>query len=297
MSCMFAACKSLKEVDFSGLDTSNVVSMTGMFAIAGDTYIDAGLDFDGIKAGNYDSFFSGDIVLENLTSLDVSNFNTSKVESMNAMFCGCVSLTELDLSTFDTKNVEDIYGMFTSCKSLTKLNLANFNTSKVQDMGGMFENCSSLVKLDLSNFETTNVQYMDYMFSNCSSLEELDISNFTINANTTVDGFVENCTSLKRIKTPTQVGATIALPTVEDSNLHYATTTNPTDALTEIGSTAQGKVIELFDQTNTSLAPAEEPNVPSTGVTANVLGGVIVLVVIGMIAYVCTSKKRKVLAK
>ena len=260
--------EKMTSIDLSALDTSEVTNMSDMFNRC-----------------------------SSLTSLDLRNFNTSKVESMNAMFCGCVSLTELDLSTFDTKNVEDIYGMFTSCKSLTKLNLANFNTSKVQDMGGMFENCSSLVKLDLSNFETTNVQYMDYMFSNCSSLEELDISNFTINANTTVDGFVENCTSLKRIKTPTQVGATIALPTVEDSNLHYATTTNPTDALTEIGSTAQGKVIELFDQTNTSLAPAEEPDVPSTGVTANVLGGVIVLVVIGMIAYVCTSKKRKVLAK
>ena len=40
-----------------------------------------------------------------LTQLDVSNFNTSKVTSMNAMFSGCSGLTSLDLSSFNTSKI------------------------------------------------------------------------------------------------------------------------------------------------------------------------------------------------
>ena len=36
-----------------------------------------------------------------LTSLDLSNFNTSKVESMYQMFFDCPNLETLDLSSFD----------------------------------------------------------------------------------------------------------------------------------------------------------------------------------------------------
>lgn len=73
-----------------------------------------------------------------LTSIDVSNFNTSKVQNMSYMFSSCVGLTSLDLSNFDTSEVQDMGGMFYDCASLTSLDLSNFDTSKVQDMGGVF---------------------------------------------------------------------------------------------------------------------------------------------------------------
>ena len=39
---------------------------------------------------------------EALLSLDLSNFNTAKVEYIDQMFEGCISLTSLNLSNFDT---------------------------------------------------------------------------------------------------------------------------------------------------------------------------------------------------
>ena len=45
---------------------------------------------------------------ENLTSLDVSNFNTQNVTDMSAMFNECSNLTSLDVSKFDTKNITDM---------------------------------------------------------------------------------------------------------------------------------------------------------------------------------------------
>ena len=52
---------------------------------------------------------------DNLKYLDLSNFNTKKV---NFMFIGCVDLAEVDLSSlFDTKYVIRMAHMFNSCKN------------------------------------------------------------------------------------------------------------------------------------------------------------------------------------
>ena len=105
-----------------------------------------------------------------LTSLDLSNLDTSAVTDMGGMFYGCQALTSLDLSNFDTSNVTNMGGMFSDCKALTSLDVSNFNTSKVKTMESMFENCSSLTTLDVSNFDTSNVTDMSYMFFCCPKL-------------------------------------------------------------------------------------------------------------------------------
>ena len=110
-----------------------------------------------------------------LTTVDLSNFNTSKVTDMYGMFNGCSSLTSLDVSNFNTSNVERMTSMFQFCSSLKTLDLSNFNTSKVTNMGYMFFGCSSLKTLDLSNFDTSNVDFMNGMFGNCSKLSNLKL--------------------------------------------------------------------------------------------------------------------------
>ena len=102
--------------------------------------------------------------MSSLTSLDLSNFDTSRVEYMTGMFRDMSSLTSLNLSNFDTSRVKDMRMMFYEVHSLTSLNLSNFNTSNVEDMYGMFANMFSLTALDLSNFNTSNVKTMEYMF-------------------------------------------------------------------------------------------------------------------------------------
>ena len=72
-----------------------------------------------------------------LTSLDLSNFDTSRVTDMNDMFY-MSNLTSLNLSKFKTSNVTDMSGMFYDMSSLTMLDLSNFDTSKVTDMTDMF---------------------------------------------------------------------------------------------------------------------------------------------------------------
>ena len=116
--------------------------------------------------------------LSSLTSLDLSNFNTSQVTDMQYMFDSMSNLTSLDLSIFDTSNVTNMFCMFSDMSNLTSLNLSNFDTSKVTDMSYMFDDMRSLTSLNLSNFDTSNVTSMFSMFDGMSSLTSLDLSNF-----------------------------------------------------------------------------------------------------------------------
>ena len=116
--------------------------------------------------------------MSNITSLNLSNFDTSKVRDMHNMFEDMSSLTSLDLSNFDTSSVTDMSYMFNGVSSLTSLDLSNFDTSLVENMNGMFGGMSSLTSLDLSNFDTSRVEYMSSMFRGMSSLTSLNLSNF-----------------------------------------------------------------------------------------------------------------------
>ncbi|MGN0499179.1 MAG: BspA family leucine-rich repeat surface protein [Acutalibacteraceae bacterium] len=131
-----------------------------------------------------------------LTSLDLSNFDTSNVTNMSEMFSGCSKLTSLDLSNFDTSNVVDMTNMFSSCSNLRSLDLSSFNTSYVTSMYKMFYGCTKLTSLNLSNFDTSNVISMGYMFNECSNLTSLDLSSFNTINTTYMSGMFFRCNEL-----------------------------------------------------------------------------------------------------
>lgn len=86
-----------------------------------------------------------------LTTLDVSNWKTSKVTDMSYMFSQCANLTSLDVSKWDTSNVTDMEYMFQGCSELTSLDASNWDTSKVSNMEYMFYACSKLIKITVTN--------------------------------------------------------------------------------------------------------------------------------------------------
>lgn len=108
----------------------------------------------------------------------IGKITNDEITDTSRMFYWCRSLTSIDLSNFNTTSVTDMASMFAHCTSLTSLNLSNFDTSNVTSMDAMFQNCSALTSLDLSNLNTPNVTDMRMIFYNCSSLTNLDISSF-----------------------------------------------------------------------------------------------------------------------
>ena len=238
MAAMFKGCSGLTSLDVSSFNTSNVVSMSR--AVDSVFYQNAP---DGHSIPEYNQYmllgmFAG---CSSLTSLDLSNFNTSKVTDMRGLFAGCKNLRSLNISSFNTSNVQHMDAMFKGCSSLTSLDLSNFNTSNVVSMGyyvrvfsnsgswgqlqhsgydwdgGMFMNCSGLTSLNLSSFNTSKVTNMCKMFCNCQQLTFLDLSNFDM---TLVDRYkkLDMCSGLS---TTSRACTIVCTESVQNSLLEY----------------------------------------------------------------------------
>ena|GEM_PF-3712707 len=133
----------------------------------------------------------------NLTEIDLSNWDTSHLTSMHAMFNDCTSLTSLNLSSWDTSHVTRMFGMFANCTSLTSLDLSSWNTSSVTEICTMFFGCSSLTSLDLSGWDTSHVTQSFQMFYDCSNLTTIYASpSFVVPAGRYGSEMFYGCTSL-----------------------------------------------------------------------------------------------------
>ena len=132
-------------------------------------------NFDTSKVTNMSYMFFN---TSSLALLNLSNFDTSQVMNMDSIFRRMTNLTTIDLSNFDTSKVTDMSSMFSDMHNLTTLNLSKFNTSKVMYMNRMFSDMHNLTALNLSNFDTSQVTDMHDMFSNVRNLTTLNLSNF-----------------------------------------------------------------------------------------------------------------------
>ena len=180
MNSMFRGVSGLTSLDVSSFDTSKVTTMESMFYGAGTADLT-------IDLSNFDTpLVTTMIDMFNeckASSIILTNFSNDKLTNIQSMFRKCSNLTSLDLSTFNTSNVTtmtkgDGGGLFYNCSKLEFLDLTNFDTSKVTNFVDMFAGCSSLTSLNLSSFNTTKVTSMAGMFYNCSKLVDLDISSF-----------------------------------------------------------------------------------------------------------------------
>ena len=94
------------------------------------------------------------------------------------MFYSCSDIVEIDLSQFDTSEVNTMESMFYGCSQLTSVNFSSINTASVTNMKNMFRDCSKLTSINLSNLDTSKVTTMENMFSDCISLEYINFKNF-----------------------------------------------------------------------------------------------------------------------
>ena len=63
---------------------------------------------------------------------------------MDGVFEGCSKLTSIDVSSFDTSNVNSMTDMFNGCAELSQLDISKFDMSKVLYINRMFERCPKL---------------------------------------------------------------------------------------------------------------------------------------------------------
>ena len=122
--------------------------------------------------------FSG---CSNLISLNLSNFNTSSVTSMNYMFSGCSNLISLNLSNFNTSSVTSMSNMFYGCNNLENINLINAKINlNIITSSSIFSNLPSNLIICTENENWLKIfNLSDKQYVNCIN----NISSFILNEN------------------------------------------------------------------------------------------------------------------
>ena len=146
---MFYICDALTKIKgFEKFNTGSVTDMSYMFTNCNELEeINFGANFKTDLVTNMSSMFS---YVNKVKKLDVSKFVTTNVENMSEMFSG-YKLPFLNLSNFDTKKVEKMEGMFMYAIYLVSLDLSGFNTANVTNMDDMFQGCTELTTIKVSD--------------------------------------------------------------------------------------------------------------------------------------------------
>ena len=193
LSRMFCGCSSLTDIDLSDWDVSHVKTMNSMFR---DCTALRSINVSGWDTSNVTTMYSMFYNACKLQTLKVDHWNTAKVTDMTWMFGNCHELTELDISQWNTSSVKSMYAMFHKCEKLTSLDVSRWNTAKVTDMSWMFGRCRKLTELDVSHFDTCAVTTCAAMFKECTALSKLDVSGFQTSHMTDVSWMFHSCPSL-----------------------------------------------------------------------------------------------------
>ena len=150
------------------------------------------LVFEEQITSSYNMFY----MLENITEVDLSEFDASMITHMNSMFRGCVNLEKIKFGKINTSSLRTMVSLFYNCHKLSSVDLSNFDTSNLISFWHIFYNCYNLQYINLKNLNTSKIYFFDYIFYNCKSLQYLDLSNFDISKGIDFQGMFYNCSSL-----------------------------------------------------------------------------------------------------
>ena len=180
-SHMFSGLGNVERIDMTGINTSRVKNMSGMFHSGKNIYkhIELGsFDTSNVEDMSYMFATHGMKTMQNVDPVDFSRFNTSKVKNMEHMFSNSF-LPSLDIRNFDTSNVENMGWMFDNLEYIRNLDLSGWNVKKVNNVQGIFVRLNKLQSLNLSGWQMDSVTNMRYMFSGLANLTSLNLSGFT----------------------------------------------------------------------------------------------------------------------
>lgn len=149
----------VKNINFSGLDTSNVNNMEGML-----------------------------INNDNLSNVNFGNIDTSKVQNMGMMLGSDANLTNVDMSNLNGQSLKTMYDIFDTDPSLVHVKLgSNLSSKQPVDLQEMFASDFNLPfnNIDWNGFSTKNANNMSGMFRHDENLGDVvlpstfDTSNVT----------------------------------------------------------------------------------------------------------------------
>ena len=197
ISYMLSGCKKLEKITFSSsIATSSIEKMNYAFSYFS---VLASIDlsnFDFSKVIDMSCMFRDSNGLEMIKF--PTTISSTSLKDMGLLFSGCKKLTSIDLSKFDTSRVTDITSMFYDCYNLEIINLGNLDFSSVQNVKNLFSGCHKLASIDLSNLDFSKVTDMSYLFYGCINLIDVKLSTKTSSVKT-IRNMFQNCIKMATI--------------------------------------------------------------------------------------------------
>lgn len=184
-------------IDCSDLDVSEIETLAELFSNLNNVVT---IDITGWETSKVTSMyrmFNDCYSLERIIGID--DLDVSSVENMSYVFWNNAKLASLDLSKWNTHNVYSMAVMFYNCIKLEEIvGIENFDLSKTSNINAMFKECNALKKLDLSKWAVSAVQHVEQLFFACTNLEELNLSNWKLNVSSSEYMF-NICKNLKKL--------------------------------------------------------------------------------------------------
>ncbi len=202
---MFSNMSNLTTIENCGnLDTSNITTMNSMFYNACNlTSIDVS-DWDTSKVTNFRWMFGCDDNAANNSKLvsviGAKNLIKVAATAANAMFNNNYSLKNIDTSNWNMSNITNTSSMFAQCDALTSLNTTNWNMSNNTNMYAMFYDSNSLKTVDISNWNiSSNMTNTSWSFTR-TKVTSLDMSNWNMSNVTDTYYMFGGCNDLTSVK-------------------------------------------------------------------------------------------------
>ena len=199
-SMLFANNLALMDISgVSGWDASQAVYMYGLFmCTTGLADVQATRNWDTSGARDMSYMFFRDT---NLQFVDVSNWNTSNVVTMEAMFAvgdnwkANGQLREIvGIENMDVSHVVDMTCMFYGAGHMMYYDIGGWDVSNVVSMNHMFCDNRELRVLDLSKWDVSSVKTMYSMFDDNVMLTTIgDVSHWNTSSLIDAGGWLNGC--------------------------------------------------------------------------------------------------------
>jgi len=129
--------------------------------------------------------------LTNVTATDSPDL--SLVTNMDFMFTGCSNMTTLNVTDWNVSSVNSMILTFAQCSNLITLNVSNWNVSSVTNFTQIFFSCTVINNLDVSSWNVSSATTLNQMFYLCNNLNTLNVSSWNVSSVTNMEFMFANC--------------------------------------------------------------------------------------------------------
>jgi len=143
------------------------------------------------------------------SSLDLTNFDTSKATNISYLLSGCRNLENLIIENLDLTNVKTAHQLFANCRKIKRLDLSKWKAPLLTEANYLFTYCIAMEFIDLRSIDLTKITSYLYIFGQDASNGVPDDCLIIVKDDTAKTWITEKYTRLTNVKTVAEYEASL----------------------------------------------------------------------------------------